>query len=86
VDRLSFTRYYNRIATAGQAVFAIAPGVNWRKTYDRSSYISAAFSVSAEEADGEMLSYAGDPWRAYSDAERPVVRFQSTGRLPGRSA
>jgi hypothetical protein len=69
LDKLSVTRYYNRIATGGPPVFAAALGVNWSATHDRYICISYASSISAETADGQMLSVAlrAGTWTACSD-------------------
>ena len=80
-NKLSFIRFYNSLANP--ITFAFRLGTNWRSNYDRYLDLSAS-SVSAERADGQVLTFTqnGGSWASDSDVD--IALSTETGQ-PGHS-
>jgi RHS repeat-associated protein len=85
---LSFTRYYNSLAsTIYGTTFATTLGVNWRGTYDSYLHITPATgqatSVTAERADGQVISFTfnGSGWTTDTDVDATLTQSGSTWTL-----
>ena len=78
---LRFGRYYN--SRAGADTFAASLGRNWRTTFDRYLRIVPATSVTAERADGKLLTFAlqGSTWTPDTDVDLKLVQAGSTWTL-----
>jgi hypothetical protein len=87
-NQLPFGRYYNSMASSGP--FAIALGDNWRSTYDRYLYTPPSFviaegvaligpttTVSAQRANGQVLSFAGSGGNWVPDTDVDVQLIQT---------
>ncbi|HEU5381324.1 MAG TPA: RHS repeat-associated core domain-containing protein [Ktedonobacteraceae bacterium] len=72
---LSFSRYYNSRASA--TTDAATLGKNWRSTYDRSLTIVSSTSVTAERADGQVLSFTSNGTAWVGDSDVDVALTQS---------
>ncbi len=75
---LRFTRYYN--SRAGTDTFAASLGRNWRSSFDRYLKIASSTSVSAERADGKLLTFTlnGSTWTPDTDVDLKLVQAGST--------
>ena len=76
-NRLAFARYYN--SQAASATFATTLGSHWRSTYDRYLRITAT-TVSAERADGQVLSFIlkAGVWTGDTDVDVKLAHTGST--------
>src|SRR6185436_9796247 len=80
-NNLSFTRYYNSMASA--STFAASLGANWRSTYDRYLRIVSASSITAERENGRQVNFtlSGGNWTTDTDVDLKLTNSGTTWTL-----
>jgi RHS repeat-associated protein len=80
-NKLSFTRYYNSMASTNTLATSLGP--NWRSTYDRYLRIVSASSVTAGRQDGQQVSFtlSGGNWITETDIDLKLTNSGATWTL-----
>jgi RHS repeat-associated core domain len=81
MNKLSFKRYYNSLATSD--TLATTLGANWRSTYDRHLRIVSPSSMIAERADGQQVAFAlnNSNWMTDTDLDFALTQSGATWTL-----
>jgi len=83
-NKLRYARSYNSTAnTTNPSTFAKTLGVNWRSLYDRYLTIVSSTSVTAERADGQVLTFTsnGGVWTSDTDVDVTLTQAGSIWTL-----
>jgi Tol biopolymer transport system component len=83
-NKLRFVRSYNSSGiTVNPNTLAKTLGVNWRSMYDRYLTLVLPTSVTAERADGQVLTFtsSGGMWKSDTDVDLTLIQSGTTWTL-----
>lgn len=79
-NKLEYIRYYNSLSAVN--TYAVNNGQNWRSNYDRYLHLVSSSDVSAERADGQIVSFSSSgSWTTDSDIDMQLSKSGTTWTL-----